>query len=485
MTASNLGREKEFVFDFIDRNEAAVKIISDSIFYFGEVGMQEFESAKLLCDTLEEAGFAVERGISGFPTGFCATFGEGEPVIALHTEYDANPNNSQVSGVAERQCITQDAPGHCEGHNCNASVMVSGAIAAKRAMEEFGLKGTLKVFGAPGEEQLISRPYYVRDGWFDDVDVAIHDHVAGEFNTVYGLTHSAAISAYFTFHGETAHASTAPWKARDALDAVMLMDMGMAQFREHMEPDMRAHRVITHGGDQPNTVPALATVWWTFRAPMAEGARSVYEQGCRIARGAAMMTNTEVEIEVMSAVWPVRTNQGLAEVIQNNIELVGMPDWTGEEHEFARRLQEAAGVRVEGLKPEITALDGPTAQRAPSNDCGDVSWKVPMGRVSFPSNVPNVPYHHWAGGAALATGIAHKGAVAGAKTLAATVLDLMRDPALVQRARDTFAEEIGDVVYEPLVPPDQQPPVTLNRKVMENFRDRMREHYVMEKPEFV
>lgn len=485
MSTSNLGKEKEFVFDFIDRNEKAVTTIGDSVFYFGEVGMQEFESAKLLCDTLEEAGFKVERGISGFPTGFCATYGEGEPVIALHTEYDANPNNSQVSGVAEQKTITPDGPGHCEGHNCNAAVMVSGAIAAKRAMDEFGIKGTLKVFGAPGEEQLISRPYYVRDGWFDDVDVAIHDHIGGEFHTVYGLTHSAAVSAYFTFHGETAHASTAPWKARDALDAVVLMDMGMAQFREHMEPDMRAHRVIKHGGDQPNTIPARATVWWTFRAPMAEGARKVYEQGCKIAKGAAMMTNTEVEIEVMSAVWPVRTNQGLAEVIQNNIELVGMPDWTEDENEFARKLQEAAGVKIEGLKPEITPLVGPSVQRAPSNDCGDVSWKVPMGRISFPSNVPNVPYHHWAGGAALATTIAHKGSLAGAKTLAGTILDLFRDPALVQRAKDTFAEEIGDVTYEPLIPADQKPPVELNKEVMETYRADMREHYVKEKPEFV
>lgn len=485
MATSNLPAEKAFVFDFIDRNEKAVTTLGDSVFYFGEVGMQETESAKLLCDTLEEAGFSVERGISGFPTGFCATYGAGGPVIALHTEYDANPNNSQVSGATEQQNITPYGPGHCEGHNCNAAVMVSGAIAAKRAMDEFGLKGTLKVFGAPGEEQLISRPYYVRDGWFDDVDVAIHDHVGGELNTVYGLTHSAAVSAYFTFHGETAHASTVPWKARDSLDAVVLMDMGMAQFREHMEPDMRAHRVITQGGDQPNTIPARATVWWTFRAPMAEGARKVYEQGCRIAEGAAMMTNTEVEIEVMSAVWPVRTNRGLAEVIQNNIELVGMPSWTEDENDFARKLQEAAGVKIEGLKPEITPLTGPSAQRAPSNDCGDVSWKVPMGRVSFPSNVPNVPYHHWAGGAALATTIAHKGSLAGAKTLAGSILDLLKNSALVQRAKDTFAEEIGDTVYAPLIPAEQKPPVDLNREMMDSFRPRMREHYVKEKPEFV
>jgi aminobenzoyl-glutamate utilization protein B len=362
--------------------------------------------------------------------------------------------------------------------------MVSGAIAAKQAMEKFGLKGTLKVFGAPGEEQLISRPYYVRDGWFDDVDVAIHDHISGGFDTVYGLTHFAAVSAYFTFHGETAHASTTPWKARDALDAVVLMDMGMAQFREHMETTMRAHRVIKDGGDQPNTIPARAMVWWTFRAPTAEGARSLFDQGKKIAEGAALMTNTTVSVEVMSAVWPVRTNQGMAEVIQRNIELVGMPGWTEEEHDFARKLQAAAKVKVSGLRPKVTPLEGMSQQRSPSNDCGDVSWKVPMGRVGFPSNVPHVPYHHWAGGAALASSIAHKGAVAGAKALGASIVDLMSDPALVQRAKETFAQEIGEIKYRPLLPPEQKPPVDLNREMMDAYRPLMEPNYVKERPRF-
>ena len=485
MSDNNLAPEKSYVFDFVERNKEEVKIISDSVFYFGELGMQEVESAKLLCDTLEEAGFSLERGISGFPTGFCATYGSGEPVIALHTEYDANPNNSQVSGSTKQKNITTHGPGHCEGHNCNAAVMVSGAIAAKNAMDKFGLNGTLKVFGAPGEEQLISRPYYVRDGWFDDVDVAIHDHIGGDMSTVYGLTHSAAVSAYFHFKGETAHASTAPWRARDALDGVVLMDMGMAQFREHMEPTMRAHRVIKDGGDHPNTIPAKATVWWTFRALTAEGARIVFEQGKKIAQGAALMTNTEVEIEVMSAVWPVRTNQGLAEVIQENLLLVGVPEWSDEEQKFAEELQKAARVKIEGLRNEIKPLLGPTEQRAPSNDCGDVSWKVPMGRVGFASNVPNVPFHHWAGGAALATTIAHKGSVAGAKTLAGSVVDLLSNPSLIHRAKETFSEEIGDIVYEPLIPGEQKPPIDLNRQMMEQFRPAMREHYVKEKPKFV
>jgi aminobenzoyl-glutamate utilization protein B len=483
-TTSGAAAAKDFAHTFADRNRKAIADVSDALFYYAELGMQEHESAALLSQLLEDEGFQVERGISGFPTAFCATYGQGSPVIAVHTEYDANPDNSQASGATERKPIVDGAPGHCEGHNCNAAVMVSGAIAARRAMEQHGIEGTLKIFGAPAEEQLVSRPYFVRDGLFDGVDAALHVHVSGEFDTVFGLTHYAAVSAYFTFHGETSHASVTPWKARDALDAVVLMDMGLAQLREHMETDMRAHRTITHGGDQPNVIPAKATVWWTFRAPTAEGARHLFERGKRIAEGAAMMTDTTVSVAIMSAVWPVRTNEGLAEVVQRNIEQVGMPVWTDEEDAFARKLQTAAKVAVTGLSRNTKPLAGPGRQRSPSNDCGDVSWVMPMGRISFPANVPNIAFHHWSGGAALATSIAHKGCLAGAKALAGTIIDLITEPPLLERVRSTFASEIGDVRYRPLLPPDQKPPVDLNRELMEQFRPKMRAHYPQERPRF-
>jgi aminobenzoyl-glutamate utilization protein B len=231
MSADNLTPEQRFVFDYVDRNAKAIALTGDNIFYFAELGMQEFETAALMTDILEKGGFKVERGISGFPTGFCATYGSGHPVVAIHTEYDSCPDNSQVSGVAEPKFIVEGAPGHCEGHNVNAAVLVATALAAKQAMDKFGLKGTLKVFGGPAEEQLVSRPYFVRDGWFDDVDLAFHNHIGGEFSATHGLLQSALISATFTFHGETAHSGVAPWNGRDALDGVVLMDVGMAQYR--------------------------------------------------------------------------------------------------------------------------------------------------------------------------------------------------------------------------------------------------------------
>lgn len=476
--------EKQFAARFIERNANAIATLNDSIFYFGELGMQEFETSKLMCDLLEEGGFTVERGIAGFPTGFCATYGSGGPVVALHTEYDANPDNSQKPGVADPAAIVEGAPGHCEGHNVNGAVLVTAALAAQRSMREFGLKGTLKVFGAPAEEQLVSRPYYVRDGYFDDVDVAIAPHIGAEFGVGYGLIQSALISATFTFHGESAHAGVAPWKGRDALDAVVLMDAGMAQYREHMTKTMSAQRVITRGGDQPNVVPRIASIWWYFRDASAEGAMKLFERAKRIAEGAALMSDTTCEVEVLSAVWPVRGNQTLAELIQREYEAVGAPAWSDEEHALARALQEKAGVKAEGLRESVHRMKGPAVQKPAANDAGDVSWKAPMAKVYYPANIPNINYHHWAAGVALATPIAHKGAAAGAKVVANAALECFINPAVVDEAKRTFAREIEGVQYRSMLPADQPPPVTLNAAAMARYRDAMRAHYIAERPRF-
>lgn len=476
--------EKSFIFDYVDRNADALARLGDSIFYFAELGMQEHETAALMTGILADAGFEIERGLSGFPTAFMASWGSGAPVIAINTEYDANPDNSQAPGVAEQREIEPGAPGHCEGHNVNAAVMVTAGLALRHTMERSGIGGTLRLFGAPAEEQLLSRPFFVRDGYFDDVDIAFHDHIWHEFKSDYGLLQSAGMSVQFTFLGESAHAAMEPWNARDALDAVVLMDVGVAQYREHMRPTMKAHRAITHGGTQPNVIPSRATVWWYFRDSDADGARALFEQAERIARGAALMTNCEVEVDVMSAVWPVRGNRTVAETIQRNIELVGMPEWTAEEHSLAAELQRKAGAAVDGLREDITPLLGPARQIAASNDCGDISWAVPMARVWFPSNIPNIGFHHWAAGVALATSIAHKGGVAGAKALAGAAFDFFRDETLRDEARASFAEEIGDARYKPLLPAGKTPPVDLNRALMEAHRPAMRRHYLKEKPVF-
>ncbi len=470
---------------FIDRNMAALFRLSDMIFYYAELGMQEFRTSELLTNTLQSGGFELERNLSGFPTGFLARSGSGDPIIALHCEFDANPGNSQVSGSTERAEITPGGPGHCEGHNVNAAVVTTAALAVASAMRELGLAGTLKVFGAPAEEQLISRPYFVRDGHFDDVDIAFHAHILDEFKTEFGLSQLGMMSVQFSFVGLAAHSAMSPWEGRDALDAAVLMDVGMAQFREHMRPGMSAHRVITEGGTQPNVIPARTTCWWFFRDRSPEGVRRLFEQAERIARGAAMMANCEVETEVLSGVWPVRGNETVARTIQRHIDAIGMPSWSEEEQRFAQTVQNNAGKKPTGLRETATPLLGPCETMAASNDCGDISWVVPMGRVWFPGNIPGAAFHHWSAGAALTTSIAHKGALVGAKALAASALDFLTSPEDVDEAWRTFRIETEGTEYRSLLPADQKPPLELNRALMERYRPLMEPHYLEGMPEFV
>ena len=305
------------------------------------------------------------------------------------------------------------------------------------------------------------------------------------FGVGYGLIQAALVSATFTFHGETAHAGVAPWRGRDALDGVVLMDMGLAQYREHITPTMRMHRVITEGGDQPNVVPRRASVWWYFRDSTAEGAGKLFEQAKRIAEGAALMSNTKVEIDVMSAVWPVRGNRTLAELVEREIEAVGLPNWSEEEDALARAVQAKVNVPIDGLARKYVPMKGPAVQKAAANDAGDISWKVPMVKLYFPATVPNISFHHWVAGVPLATSIAHKGAVAGAKVMAASIVECFSKPGVVDEAKRTFKEELGGTEYRSLLPPGQKPPVTLNRATMEKFRPLMAAHYLKEKPEFV
>jgi aminobenzoyl-glutamate utilization protein B len=385
--------------------------------------------------------------------------------------------------VAEPTPIVDGAPGHTEGHNVNGAVMIGAALAIKKTIDEYGVKGTLKVFGAPAEEQLVSRPYFVRDGYFKDVDVALHDHIGKELGTVYGLRQYALISAEFTFKGQSAHAATAPWNARDALDAAVLMDIGWDKLREHLEPTQRSHRVITNGGDQPNVIPNRSTIWWFFREATAEKTRALFDKAKRVADGAAMMTETSYDVNVLSAVWPTRANRTLAEVIQRNIEEIGMPQWTEGEQKLVHEVQTKVKAKPTGMPTKVAPLKE-CVQSVSANDSGEVSWVVPTGLISFPSNIPGVSYHHWSAGVSLATSIAHKGAVAGAKAMAASAIDLLLDPQIVVKAKETFKQEIGDVEYRPLLPPDQKPPLELNRDLMERYRPKMREHYLKERPEF-
>lgn len=468
---------KATAFDAIDRNKDEIAKVGDAIFSYAELGMQEVETAALCSRLLTRMGYQVQMGISGIPTAILATYGTGKPVIAVHVEYDALPNGSQTPGMVERKEIVKGAPGHAEGHNTNAALWIGAAFAVKQAMEQHHLKGTIKLFSAPAEEQGISRPYFVRDGYFKDVDAAFHAHVGSDLSTSYGPRQYAVLSVEYEFFGKTAHAAVSPWTGVSAADAAKLMDIGWDVLREHLPPTQRSHSVIVNGGVQPNVVPDYAKIWFYFRESTYEGANDLYLKARKVAEGAALMTGTTWKEKVLSACWPTRDNKTMAEIVQSNIELVGMPAWTADEQALARSIQTSAGVKQTGLESRLEPLK-PAVQSTSSNDSGDITWTVPHGRITFPANIPGVPFHHWAAAIAEAGSIAHKGTVAGAKVMAGSIIDLLTEPDLLAKAKETFKTEVAGSTYRPLLPAGQKPPVDLNADEMARFREQMKAHYL-------
>ncbi|MGI6574927.1 MAG: amidohydrolase [bacterium] len=467
----------------IERNKEAIAKLGDTIFYYGELGMQEFKTNTLLAETLEKMGYTLSKEISGIPTALLATYGSGKPVIAIHFEIDALPRGSQRPMSVTHDPLVEGAPGHAEGHNANAAVGVGAAFALKEAIDKYNLPGTIKVFTAPAEEQGIPRPFFVRDGYFDDVDASFHVHIRSNLSVNYGLRQYALISVEFTFKGKTAHAALYPWLGNSAVDAVKLMDLGWDVLREHLEPTQRSHSVITDGGAQPNIVPDTATIWYFLRESNGEKAQVLLDKLRKVAAGAALMTGTKYEENILAAMWPNRDNRTIAEIVQSNIEIVGMPEWTEEEQNFAKKLQQSMGKPTIGLVTEITPLKEVITQPG-SNDAGDISWLVPQVRLNFPSNIPGAEFHHWSAGVAPATSIAHKGEVAGAKVLAGSIIDLLTHPELVEKAKATLKEEIGDVVYKSLLPPDSKPPIHLNKEIMDKYRPLLEKFYLNDPIEF-
>jgi aminobenzoyl-glutamate utilization protein B len=468
---------KTTAFQAIERNRDAIAKVGDAIFSFAELGMQELETSALCARLLKQMGYQVQTGISGIPTAILATYGSGKPVIAIHVEYDAVPSGSQVPGEVVRKEVVKGAPGHGEGHNTNAALWIGAAFALRQAIEQHHLQGTIKLYSAPAEEQGISRPYFVRDGYFKDVDAAFHAHVGSDLSTSYGPRQYAVLSVEYEFSGKTAHAATSPWTGASAVDAAKLMDVGWDVLREHLPPTQRSHSVIVNGGIQPNVVPDYAKIWFYFRESTYEGANDLHVKARKVAEGAALMTGTTWKEKILSACWPTRDNKTMAEIVQSNLELVGMPAWTAEEQSLARRIQKAAGAREIGLESRLEPLRA-AVQSTSSNDSGDITWTVPHGRVTFPANVPGVPFHHWAAAIAEATSIAHKGTVAGAKVMAGSIIDLLTKPELLTKARETFRTEVAGSTYRSLLPPDQKPPVDMNAEEMAKYRDQMKVHYL-------
>ena len=467
----------------VDSMQVFTQQMVDSIFSFGELGFQEIETNRYLIDVLKKNGFTVQEGIAGIPTAFMASWGSGKPVLALGSDIDGIPQSSQKPGVAYFDPLIEGAPGHGEGHNSGQAVNITAALAVKKIMEREKLPGTIRVWTGTAEELVATKAYFVRDGFFKDVDVALFTHVSDSLGVSWGdRDGTGLVSVQYSFRGQTAHAAAAPWRGRSALDAVELMNVGWNYRREHLPLEQRSHYVVTDGGDQPNVVPRTASVWYYFRQTTYPKIKELWGIGDDIAKGAAMMTGTELlPSRVLGSAWPQHFNKTVAEVTHANIQKVGMPVWSEADQTLARALQKELGSREQGLTMKVNAdLQGPVRENrgGGSDDIGDISWNVPTVTLRFPSNIPGLPGHNWANAISMATPIAHKGATAGARVQAMTMLDLVMKPALVEQAWDYFRNvQTKDVKYEPLIRPQDKPAIELNKAIMDKYRPEMKKYY--------
>ncbi|MFP4200760.1 MAG: amidohydrolase [Clostridia bacterium] len=460
---------------YIDENTDLITEVADKLWEVAEVALREFESAEYLAEKLEVEGFEVERGVGGLPTAFLASWGNGKPVVGFLGEYDALAGMSQKP-VPYREPVVPGGAGQACGHNLLGAGAFGAAIALKRQMEAENIDGTVRFYGCPAEENLSGKAFMARDGVFDDCDICLTWH-PGALNRVRNTSSLANNAVNVTFLGQAAHAAGDPENGRSALDAVQLMNIGVEFLREHMPQQARVHYVITEGGGQPNVVPDRAKVWYLVRAPQRHEVDDLYDRVLNCAGGAAQMTGTEYELELLKAIWNVLPNAPLEDLLEECMNRVGPPQFDEEERDFARQIistfpegrvesflegQYLTEEQIEELKDR--ELNDTILSRSPvrgepkgSTDVGDVSWCAPTAQFTTACNALGTPGHSWQYAAQAGMGIGHKGALLAARVLAEAGYEAMTDSAWIPKAREDFERRTGGRSYRSAMPPDHQP----------------------------
>jgi aminobenzoyl-glutamate utilization protein B len=450
---------KEEAFEWIDTNASTITEISDKIWEYAELPMDEYQSSRLLADTLEKHGFQVERGVAGMPTAFVATFGSGEPVLGFLAEYDALPRLSQKA-VPHQEPLIEGGSGHGCGHNLLGAGASAAAMAVKNVMEKHNLPGTIKLFGCPNEENDIGKVFMAKEGLFGSLSAAVDWHPASVNATSVGGSH-AIHNFTVTFRGRTAHAGGSPWYGRSALDGVEVMNFAVNLLREHVTPTVRVPYAITEGGEVANIVPDYAVALYNTRDVTFEGSEEVFERVKKIAEAAAMATETQVEVKLLTAIHQLLVLEESSRILQENLELVGPPPFTPEEQEYARTVQRNLGIEERGLHDEVMPLTPPGGGGfgGGGTDVAEVSWNAPVLRMVAATTPLAAPGHSWAIVCTGKTSIAHKGMLVASKTLAATVLDLLLQPELLSQLKTEWNQKTEGKTYKSPLPPDAVPPV--------------------------
>ncbi|HEU4382997.1 MAG TPA: amidohydrolase [Anaeromyxobacteraceae bacterium] len=440
---------------YLDKSRGQWEETARKIWGFHEVALEERQSSALLADLLEKEGFEVRRGFSGMPTAFAARAGKGEPVVAVLAEYDALPDLSQAGGAAKKQPVQAGAPGHGCGHNLLGTAAVAAAVAANRARMAERLGGTIVVFGTPAEELLQGKVFMARDGAFREVGAVLAWHPGTESQVV-NRVRLALGALDVEFFGKTAHAAANPWLGRGALDAVELLDHALALMREHVRPTARMHRVVKSGGTVPNIISDYAKVQWWVRDANAAGMEDLVARVRKAAEGVALATETRAKVTLLAQTRDPVPNDVLDHVVQRQLERVGAPRWEDSDLAQARAIQAELGIESRGLAGAVVPYGrghGGTA----SSDIGEVSAVAPLTELAVAVAPLGAPFHHWAVTSCALHPIGFKGMGVASKVLAASLVDLLRDPGLVRAAREELAKATDGKPYQSPLAPDARP----------------------------
>ena len=478
--------EKDFraeIGALVQDRKQAYTAMSDRIWGFAEPRFQEYDSSRLQQEYLKARGFSIRADLAGEETAFIAEYGSGKPVLAFLGEFDALSSLEQEADSTERRPVPGKTNGHGCGHHLLGTAAVAAADALKTYMESHGLLGTIRYYGCPAEENAGGKAYLVRDGFFNDCDAAITWHPSTTNKTMMADKYLSNFRVFFTFHGISSHAAGAPELGRSALDAVEIMDIGVNYMREHMIDEARVHGAITNpGGIAPNVIPSEAQILYAIRAPKVTQVQKLFERMCDIARGAALITGTTVDIKQVAAYSNVIENDTLEDIMYENMRHFVPIGYTEEELAYARRFQEViTELDKEGLKDLISILSGRDKEKkrqmeespmldfvlerhvsfggGGSTDVGDVSWVVPTGKVDINCYAAGTALHSWQAVAQGKAPAAHKGMLTAAKIMACTGAELLEKPELLERIKEDWLEKLDGETYPDPLPKDVKPEI--------------------------
>jgi aminobenzoyl-glutamate utilization protein B len=464
----------EKVWQLVDARKDAYEALSDRVWEMPEICYTEYRSVAEHRAMLEQEGFRITEKLAGIPTAVMGEAGDGGPVIAILGEYDALPGLSQVAGIAEPKEVEAGGHGHGCGHNMLGSAALLAATAVKNYLAAQGIKGRVRYYGCPAEEGGAAKVFMVRAGCFDDVDIAITWHPSA-INRVDDALSLANTRIDFTFKGRASHAAAAPHLGRSALDAVELMNVGVNYMREHMPSDARIHyAMLDAGGVAPNVVQAKAKVRYAIRARDLPGMQPLIERVKKVAQGAALMTETQVDLQVVSAVSNLLGNTPLEQAMQAQLEHLGPPPFDAADRRYAAQIQ--ATLSAEDIASAYARAGMPARKDAPlcdfivpfgtkgapmmgSTDVGDVSWVVPTVQARIATHAIGTPGHSWQITAQGKSGQAKKGMVNAAKVMAGVAVDALNDPGLIMRAKADHKARTDATPYDCPLPADVEPPI--------------------------